>query len=119
MSDNINIGSVEAGVMIVGGTGHHVESGTINVHADPASQLTQLRSLLDDLVRLAGQHGVPPQAQTAANEAVTEAAEAAPDTGRLRTLMNAVLAGTGKVGPVAQAALTVIKIISGIENIIH
>ena len=119
MSDNINIGGIQAGAVIVGGTGNTVESGTLNVHADPPNQITQLRGLLDDLVRLAGQNGVPPQVQASATAAVAEAANATPDTGRLQTLMNAVRAGVGKVGPVAQAALNVINIISGIENIIH
>jgi hypothetical protein len=119
MSDNINIGSIQAGVVIAGGSGHTAESGTLNVHADPASQITQLRALLDDLVRLTGQPGVPPQVQASATAAAAEAAKAAPDTCRLRTLMNVVRAGVGKAGPAAQAALNVINIISGIENIIH
>jgi hypothetical protein len=33
--------------------------------------------------------------------------------------MDKVRAGAGKVGPVAQAALSVITVISGIENIIR
>jgi hypothetical protein len=119
MSDNINIGVFQAGAANVSGSGNTVESGTLNVYADPAGQITQLRGLLDDLARLAGQPGVPPEVRATVTAAVAEAANATPDTGRLRTLMNKVRAGAGKVGPVAQAALSVITVISGIENIIR
>jgi hypothetical protein len=120
MSDNINIRVFQAGAAIVGGSDNdNTVEGTLNVYADPAGQITQLRGLLDDLVRLAGQPGVPPQVQAAATEAVAEASNATPDTGRLRTLMNKVLAVVGKVGPVAQAALNIITVVSGIENIIR
>jgi hypothetical protein len=119
MSDDINIGIFQTGAANVGGSGNTVESGTLNVYADPAGQITQLRGLLDGLVRLAGQQGVPPEVQASVTEAVAEAANETPDTGRLRTLMNKVWAGVGKVGPVAQAALSVITVISGIENIIR
>jgi hypothetical protein len=119
MSDNINIGSLQAGAVNVGGSGNTVESGTLNLQADAASQITQLRALLDDLVRLSGQPGLPPQVQASATAAAAEAASETPDTGRLRTLMNAVRAGVGKVGPIATAALNVINVINGIERIIH
>jgi hypothetical protein len=120
MSGDINIsGGIQAGAAIVGGSGNTVESGTLNVHVDPAGQITQLRALLADLERLTGQDGVPPQVQASATAAVAEAANATPDTGRLRMLVNAVRSGVGKAGPVAQAALNVINIINGIENIIH
>ena len=116
MSDNVNIGSIQAGVVIAGGSGHTVQSGNLAIRADVASSIIQLRELLNDLVRLSGQHGVSPQVQSSATAA---AAETAPDTGRLRALMDTVCAGVGRVGPVAQAALNVINVIGGIEKIIH
>ena len=119
MSDNVNIGSIQAGVVIAGGSGHTVQSGNLAIRADVASSIIQLRELLNDLVRLSGQHGVSPQVQSSATAAAAEAAETAPDTGRLRALMDTVCAGVGRVGPVAQAALNVINVIGGIEKIIH
>jgi hypothetical protein len=70
MSDNINIGVFQAGAAIVSGSGNTVESGTLNVYADPAGQITQLRGLLDDLARLAGQPGVPPEVLASVTAAV-------------------------------------------------
>jgi hypothetical protein len=120
MTDNINIGGIQAGAVVVSSTDVTVQSATINIHhSDAAKQVAQLRALLDDLVRVTGQHGVPPQVQASATAAVAEAANATPDTGRLRALMNAVQAGAGKLSPVAKAALNVINVINGIENMIH
>lgn len=120
MGDEINItGGIQAGAMNVGGSGNTVESGTLNVLPAAAGQLAQLRALLNDLVALTGQPGVPPQAHTAATDAAAEADLADADLGRIRQLMNTVRAVAGKAGPVANAAANIINIISGIQNLLH
>ena len=93
MSDNINIGNVQAGVVAAGGTGHRIGSGTLNIYGNPGGEISQLRALLDDLLLKISENPVPPAVRASAEHAKTEAAEAEPDTGRLRALMNAVCAG--------------------------
>ena len=116
MNDNINIGSIQAGVVIAGGTRHNVQSGNVEVRADLDRNVTQLRGLLNHLVQLSAPHAVSPQARAFAAAAAAEAAKATFDTSRLRALMDAVRADVGDVDPVAQAALKVVNLISAIEE---
>ena len=119
MSDNINIGNVQAGVVTVGGTGHKIESGTLNIYGSPGGEISQLRALLDDLLVKIDENPVPAAVRTSAEQARTEAAEPEPDTGRLRALMNAVCAGAEKIAAVTTAALNIIGVINVIENSIR
>ena len=94
MSDNINIGNVQAGVVVAGGTGHTIESGTLNNYGSP-DEISRLRALLENLVEITSQDDVPTAVREKAQEAQAEAAKPEPDTGRLRQLMNAVYTGAG------------------------
>jgi hypothetical protein len=115
MSDDISIGSVQAGNAIIGGTGHTAESGTLNVYAGADTHIRQLRALIDELVTVTGQAPAPPAVRASAAEARAEAARSEPDTGRLRALMNKVCSGAGQLTTVTQAALNVIGVLGLIE----
>jgi len=119
MSDDIVIGSAQAGSMAIGGSGNVIHSGHLEIHSLPASDVAELRALLSSLQKLAAQNGAPQQVQASVTAAVNEAAQEAPDTSRLRTLMAAVRSGVGKAGPLAQLAANIITFIGGIENIVH
>jgi hypothetical protein len=116
MSDNINIGSIQAGVVITGGRGHTVRSGNVGVRADLARSVIQLRGLLNHLVQLSAQNVVSPQVRAFVSAAAAEATKATLDISRLRALMDAVRADVGKADPVARAALNVIDLITVIEE---
>jgi hypothetical protein len=121
MSDSINIGSVQGGIVHVNSKGgnYQRQSGTLNIHADPEGAARQLRDMLDDLIRIISENPVLPTVREDAEEARKEAMEPQPETGRLRALMNAVISGAGKVTAVTQAALNIISFISTIENVIR
>ena len=59
MSDSINIGALNSGNTIVGGTGGTISgSGVVNVYGD---QLPRLRALLDDLMGAIEASAVQPE----------------------------------------------------------
>jgi hypothetical protein len=115
MSDDISIGSVQAGNAIIGGTGHTAESGTLNLYLGADDNIRQLRALIDDLVTATSQVPAAPAVRASAAEARAEAARPEPDTGRLRALMSKVCAGAGTLTAVTQAALNVISVLGLIE----
>ena len=115
MSDDISIGSVQAGNAIIGGTGHTAESGTLHVYASADTHIRQLRALIDELVTVTSQVPALPAVRVSAAEARDEAARPEPDTGRLRTLMDKVCSSAGKLTTVTQAALNVISLLGLIE----
>lgn len=115
MSDDISIGSLQAGNAIVGGTGHTAGSGTLNSYASPDDHLRQLRALLDELVTVTSRDPVPAVVRASAAEARAEADRPEPDTGRLRALMSKVCSGAGKLTTVTQAALNVLGVLGLIE----
>jgi hypothetical protein len=116
MSDNINLGNVQAGVFIAGGTGHTVGSGTVNNYGSPA-EISRLRALLEDLVEITSQDDVPTEVCEKAQEAQAEAAKPEPDTGRLRQLITAVYAGAERIATVTTAAVNIIGLLDLIEKI--
>ncbi len=121
MSDNINIGSIQAETVIAGGTNHTVNRNTVQsrnveVHADLDGNVRQLRGLLDDLIRLSGQHAVSPRVRDLLSAAVAEAAKATLDISRLRALMDAVQANVSGTDPMGPAALNAINLINAIEE---
>lgn len=115
MSDDISIGSVQAGNAIIGGTGHTAESGTLNIYASTDTHVRQLRALIDELVTVTSQVPVPPAVRASAAEARAEAARPEPDTGRLRALMDKVCSGAAKLTTVTQVALNVVSVLGLIE----
>ena len=117
MSDNINLGNVQAGVVVAGGTGHTVESGTLNIYGSPGDEISRLRALLENLVEITSQGDVPAGVCEKAQEAQAEAAKPEPDTGRLRQLMTAVYAGAERIATVTTAALNIIGLLDLIEKI--
>ena len=116
MSDNINLGDIQAGVVVVGGTGHTVGSGTVNNYGS-ASEISRLRALLENLVEITSQDDVPTEVREKAQEAQAEAAKPEPDTGRLRQLMTAVYAGAERIATVTTAAVNIIGLLDLIEKI--
>ena len=114
MSDNFNIGNANIGNAMFGGTGGTISgSGVVNVHQDP---LGGLRVSTEELVKIVGENPVPPDVRDAAELALAEARKSRPEPGRLRELMNIVLAGAAKVAEVTQAALNVMAIIAILEK---
>ena len=117
MSYSINIGSLNSGNTIVGGTGGTITgSGVVNVYGD---QLLQLRTLLDDLIRAIEASGAQPEARDAAELARVEAAKPSPEPGRLRKLVETVINAAGGAVTVTQAALNVMGVITMIENAVR
>jgi hypothetical protein len=118
MSENIHIGHIQAGAATVGGTDHTIESGTLNIYSSPGDELSKLRALLDDLlVKISENPVLPTAVRDSAEQAKTVAAEPQPDTGRLRTLMNAVCKGAERVAAVTTTALNIISLINIIEGV--
>lgn len=117
MSDDIHIGSLQAGAAVTGGTGHTVESGTLNIHGSQGGDLVQLRSLIEELAARARENPVPPRIIASIEEARTESAKEQPSPGKLRSLMNVVRAGAEKVTPVATAALNILNLVNAVEQI--
>jgi hypothetical protein len=113
MSGDINIGHLQGGTVHVGGQKNAIigESGTFNNYADPLAVRAELQEMLDELLRTIAASGVGPAVRASAEQARAEADEPKPRIGRLRELMNAVVAGAGKVGVVVQAALNVLSFI--------
>jgi anti-sigma factor RsiW len=72
----------------------------------------ELRSVLDELLRVIADNEATSEFQHSAELARVEADAAVPRTMRLRELMNAIVTGAGKVGVVAQAALNVLTVIN-------
>jgi hypothetical protein len=114
MSGDIHIGQVQAANAHIGG--HHQvisgESGTFNNYVDPAAAKAELRSMLDELLRVIADNEVGPEVRHRAELARVEADAAAPRTTRLRELVDAIVAGAGKISVVAQAALNLLTVIN-------
>jgi len=116
MNDHINIGSIEAKVVITGGAHHNVHSGNMEIRASLDGRVTQLRELLNRLVRLSGQHAVSPRVRAFVSEAEVEAARATLDISRISALMDAVRAEVRGADPLARTALDVINLIRKIAE---
>jgi len=116
MSGDIHIQSIQAGTARVGGEGNISigESGTFNNFADPSAARAELQAMLDVLLRVITETRAAAEVQRLAEQARAEADKAQPRTGKLRDLMEAVVAGAGKAGAVAQAALNVLAVIGKI-----
>jgi len=117
MSDKIEIGTINSGNTMIGGTGGTISgSAVVNIQGD---QLGCLRIRLDELTTAIDGSAVQAAARDAAELARAEAAKPNPEPGLLRKLMDIVLSGAQNVATVTQAALNVIGIITMIENAIH
>ena len=116
MSGDIHIQSIQAGIVHAGGQGNIStgESGTFNSFADPSAARAELQAMLDALLRVITETRAEAGVRHLAEQARAEADEPQPRTGRLRGLMEAVVAAAGQAGAVAQAALNVLAVISKI-----
>lgn len=116
MSGDNHIQSIQAGIVHVGGQGNISmgESGTFNNFADPSAVRAELQAMLDVLLRVIIETRTEAEVRQLAEQARAEADEPQPRTGKLRDLMEAVVAGAGKAGAVAQAALNVLAVIGKI-----
>jgi hypothetical protein len=117
MNDSISIGTVNSGNTMINATGSTISgSAVVNVYGD---QLGLLRTRLDELMAAIDAVTVPTSVSEAAELARAEAAKQSPEPGRLRKLMNTVVAGAQNVAAVTQAALNVVAIIAMIEKAAH
>jgi hypothetical protein len=114
-----NIGRLTGGIVVVGGTGTTVTgTGTANVSAARDDDVAELRRGLDDLVRALGAGGpalldllVPAQAARDA------AGQAAPEPGRIRPQLEAVIRGARRVTLLTTAAASTVTAATGVAEL--
>jgi hypothetical protein len=115
MGDTFNIDNLQAGNAVVGGSNNEISGdGRVEVRAD----LAALRPLLRDLLAVVEAHrrSVSDEARDDAVRALAELDRESPRPGRIRRWIDGVVAGSGNVAAVADAAAKVSDAIAQITT---
>ncbi|MEV0623023.1 hypothetical protein AB0I81_57565 [Nonomuraea sp. NPDC050404] len=106
MGDTFNITNLQAGNAVVGGSNNEISgAGRVEVHGD----LDALRPLLHNLLAAIESHRQSVSAETRhdAVQALAELDQDSPEPGRIRRWIDNIVAGSGNVAAVADAAAKV------------
>jgi hypothetical protein len=116
-----NIGDLTGGIVVVGGTGTTVNGpGTVNVTAGSGDDLAELRRGLADLVQIlsAGPGGPALHGLLGpAREARDAAGQDAPEPGRIRRQLDAVIRGARNVTLMTTAAASTVTAATGVAEL--